>query len=163
MIKKNLWRIILSSVLVFLPIPVLLLVDKFGDTTMPVMLGGYAIMSTVMLAVHLCCLFISLKGVDGKEQNPKIVNIFFWLIPAINTYVATIFVAMSYNNMLGESIIKYIVGLMFGVLFILLGNYMPKARQNRFYGIKVKWTLENEENWNATHRFSGKVMVAAGV
>ena len=161
--KNNIWKIILSSLLIFLPIPVLLLVDKFGDTIIPVMVGGYSIMSAVMLVVHLGSLLVGLKSLKGYEQNPKIVNIFFWLIPALNVYVAAIFVALSYDHTLGESIIKYIVGLMFGILFILLGNYMPKARQNRFYGIKVKWALENETNWNATHRFGGKLMVIAGV
>ena len=47
-------------------------------------------------------------------------------------------------------------------MFILVGNYFPKIRQNRTMGIKVKWALENEENWNATHRFGGKVWVICG-
>lgn len=50
----------------------------------------------------------------------------------------------------------------FGLLFIVLGNYMPKFRQNSFMGIRVKWTLESEANWNATHRMGGKVWVAGG-
>ena len=50
----------------------------------------------------------------------------------------------------------------FGLLFIVVGNYMPKIRQNSFMGIRVKWTLENEANWNASHRFGGKVWVAGG-
>ena len=50
-----------------------------------------------------------------------------------------------------------------GVLFTLVGNYLPKCRQNTTMGIKVVWTLNNEENWNATHRFAGKLWVAAGL
>ena len=30
-------------------------------------------------------------------------------------------------------------------------------------GIKIKWALANEENWNATHRFGGRVWVIGGV
>ena len=30
-------------------------------------------------------------------------------------------------------------------------------------GIKVKWTLCNEENWNKTHRFSGRLWVVGGL
>lgn len=50
-----------------------------------------------------------------------------------------------------------------GVLFILLGNYMSKIRQNYFIGIKVPWTLSSEENWNKTHRFASWTFVLAGM
>lgn len=48
-------------------------------------------------------------------------------------------------------------------MFIGLGNYMPKLKQNYTIGIKVPWTLNSEENWNMTHRMAGKVYVVAGV
>ena len=48
-------------------------------------------------------------------------------------------------------------------LFIILGNYMPTVRQNKTLGFKLPWTLKNEQCWNLTHRFGGKVMVIAGL
>lgn len=51
---------------------------------------------------------------------------------------------------------------MLGILFIFIGNYMPKTKQNSTLGIKIFWTLNNEENWNKTHRFAGKVWVIGG-
>ena len=50
-----------------------------------------------------------------------------------------------------------------GVMFIGLGYYMPKLKQNYTIGIKVPWTLNSEENWNMTHRMAGKLYVVAGV
>ena len=47
--------------------------------------------------------------------------------------------------------------------FIIIGNYMPKTTRNRSMGIKIKWALSNDENWNATHRLGGKLSVLAGV
>lgn len=40
---------------------------------------------------------------------------------------------------------------------------VPGMTSNRTIGIRVVWTLQDEENWNATHRFSGKIWVAAGL
>ena len=40
---------------------------------------------------------------------------------------------------------------------------MPKMTRSRTAGIKIKWTLANDENWNATHRFAGKVYVVIGL
>ena len=50
-----------------------------------------------------------------------------------------------------------------GVLFIFIGNYLPKTKQNSALGIKFSWTLRNEENWNKTHRITGKVWVLGGL
>lgn len=53
--------------------------------------------------------------------------------------------------------------LFMGVLFIIIGNLLPKMRQSTTMGIKLPWTLHSEENWNKTHRFSGKLWVAGGI
>ena len=50
-----------------------------------------------------------------------------------------------------------------GLLFLILGNYLPKLRRNRTMGIKLPWTLASEENWNRTHRVAGFIWVAAGL
>ena len=50
-----------------------------------------------------------------------------------------------------------------GILFVIIGNYLPKCKQNHTIGIKIVWTLNNEENWNATHRISGKIWVIGGL
>ena len=50
-----------------------------------------------------------------------------------------------------------------GLLFLILGNYLPKLRRNRIMGIKLPWTLASEENWTRTHRAAGFTWVAAGL
>ena len=50
-----------------------------------------------------------------------------------------------------------------GLLFMIIGNYLPKVKQNNTIGIRVVWTLQDEENWSATHRFSGKLWMASGI
>jgi uncharacterized membrane protein len=49
------------------------------------------------------------------------------------------------------------------VLLIVLGNYMGKLRRNWFFGIRLPWTLSDEDNWNKTHRLGGKLFVASGI
>ena len=48
------------------------------------------------------------------------------------------------------------------VFLILLGNQMGRIRFNYFVGIRVPWTLDNEEVWNRTHRLAGKLWVVGG-
>lgn len=49
------------------------------------------------------------------------------------------------------------------LLFIFIGNYMPKCKQTYTFGIKTMWTYADERVWNDTHRFGGVVFVVAGV
>ena len=58
---------------------------------------------------------------------------------------------------------KFYSGILLGVLFIFAGNYLPKSRQNYTVGIRIPWTLDNEENWNKTHRLAGYLWVAGGI
>jgi uncharacterized membrane protein len=49
-----------------------------------------------------------------------------------------------------------------GGVFLGIGNYLPKTHQNYTVGFKLPWTLEDEENWNRTHRLAGQVWVFGG-
>ena len=50
-----------------------------------------------------------------------------------------------------------------GFSFAGLGWYMPKFKQNYFVGFKLPWTLENETNWNETHKVAGKIWIYGGL
>lgn len=59
--------------------------------------------------------------------------------------------------------IDKIITFMLGILFMVLGNYLPKAKPNYFYGIRTPWTLASEESWRKTHRLSGKLFSISGL
>jgi uncharacterized membrane protein len=50
-----------------------------------------------------------------------------------------------------------------GLLFVGLGNYLPRIRSNWFMGIRTPWTLSSERVWRETHRVGGRAFVGAGL
>ena len=54
-------------------------------------------------------------------------------------------------------------GVGFGLLFFLIGNYLPKLPQNWFFGIRTPWTLSSEVIWRKTHIVGGWLFAASGV
>ena len=69
-----------------------------------------------------------------------------------------------YATALGYKVnMPFVVLMLLGIIYIVLGNYLPKARQNYFFGVRMKWTLESKKNWDHTNRFSAKIMVALGL
>lgn len=49
------------------------------------------------------------------------------------------------------------------LLLVLIGNYLPKIRNNSIIGIRTKWTLSNHDTWYKTHKSSGKLFVICGI
>lgn len=56
-----------------------------------------------------------------------------------------------------------IVPLGVGILLVVIGNLLPRARPNWFVGIRTPWTLSSDRVWEKTHRLGGKLFVAGGL
>ncbi len=50
-----------------------------------------------------------------------------------------------------------------GVLFVVLGNALPKSRPGFFVGIRTPWAIIDTDNWIATHRLGGRLFMLAGL
>ena len=55
------------------------------------------------------------------------------------------------------------VPIVMGAMFVVFSNKMPKYQQNRWFGLRIKYTLNNKENWFKTHRLAAKVGVIGGL
>jgi hypothetical protein len=84
----------------------------------------------------------------------------FWIMPTLSILLSALTYATAFGMELNPMIF---LGVFLGVLFLVIGNYLPKCKRSRTLGIKLYWTLANDENWNATHRFAGKVWTIGGI
>jgi len=173
MIKNNKVSLVLSSVAILLPVFAGIILwdmlpdsmavhwnaagesDGFGTKAFSVF--GLPI---IMLVLQWVCIFFTEKDPKNKNQSPKMQELVLWICPAL-TWVAS---GAVYFFALGKefnpiSLPPFILG----VMFVVLGNYLPKCKQNFTMGIKVKWALENEVNWNKTHRFGGILWFVGGL
>lgn len=79
------------------------------------------------------------------------------LVLLLLVHVAAVLIALgAHLNMLR------IIGVLMGLLFMVIGNYLGKLRSNFFAGIRTPWTLSSELSWNKTHRLSGKLFFLFG-
>ena len=118
------------------------------------------VLPLLILAIHGICIFASRKDFRNKKQSPKVMGLVLWICPLLSVMANS----LTYAIALGKEInVLFVVSLTMGALFVLIGNYLPKCQQNRIVGIRIIWTLKNEANWNATHRFAGKVWVIGGL
>lgn len=173
MLRESKMTLILTSLLTLLPIPVgLALWSRFPET-LAVHFGftgeadGYASPSFVvfalplmMFAFHWLCILLTSLDKKNQGRNLKMFRVVLWTIPVISNLSLLGLYAFALD--VEFSPVAWTV-IPMGILFAVMGNYMPKTRMNSTMGIKVKWTYSSEENWNATHRFAGKLWVAGGL
>lgn len=96
----------------------------------------------------------------NKDINPKLENCIAWIIPIITIMCSsvTILNALGYNTK-----VEIIIPCAVGIILMIIGNYLPKAKQNYTVGVKIPWTLNDEENWDKTHRVAGFVFTIGGL
>lgn len=63
----------------------------------------------------------------------------------------------------GTVSVPMITMLCVGVLFLFIGNMLPKVKSNFYMGIKTPWSLSSEEVWRKTHRLGGRCFFLAGL
>ena len=173
MILKNKKLLVITSLLTLLPIPVgLLLWDQFPET-MAIHFGftgqadGFASVPFAVFVLPLClllghwvCIFFTALDKGNKNRNQKLQTIVLWVIPLIGNLSCLGMYALSLGWKFSPVAWTMIP---MGLLFAVIGNYMPKTRMNSTMGIKVPWTYSSEENWNATHRYAGKLWMIGGI
>ena len=160
MTNKYKLKLLISSIVILLPSVAAIILNGLVE---PKVSGAWHfgwIVPVFLVLMQLFLHLITFRENERVKQNEKIVNITFWVLPVMSVYISGIFMMLSlgFENALG-----ILLSTCFGLMFIIFGNFMPKSVQNRTFGMKIKWTLANEENWAATHRFAGKLWVIAGI
>jgi uncharacterized membrane protein len=99
---------------------------------------------------------------DPKNENAaaSLKNLSRWLVPIISVVIIPITLFMSMGVAFPIVLIAQAIT---GAVVVICGNYLPKCKRNYTIGIKLPWTLENDDNWNKTHRFTGFVWVIGGI
>ena len=172
MIKNNKSKLIISSILILLPtlfgvfaktlfseeIAVHWGFDGNADGFMSASLI-FLVLPVILLVLHWLCLLLTAALDKNANQNKKVLSLIFWIVPVISLSSCGIL----FTTALGKtSNVHVFILLGIAIALIFIGNYLPKTTRNVTIGIKVKWALSNDENWNATHRFAGKIYVLAG-
>lgn len=132
-------------------------------------IDGYGSPYTLLLfpaiSLALCLLLYFLPRLDPKGENIEksgpllpilmiFMSLLFLVIETIT--VCVVFGIMAFN-------MSIVIMLLISVMFVVIGFYMPKVKQNYTMGIRTPWTLASEKVWEKTHRAGGKWFIASGV
>ena len=173
MIKKN-WKIlVLTSVMILLPIVAGVILWNQLPEQIPTHwnatgeIDGWSSkafgvfgLPAILLGVQWLCVLGTCADPKKANHAEKILHLVFWIIPLLSIFLSV----LTYMAAMGKQVhVEVIMPVSVGLVLTIVGNYLPKCKQNYTIGIKIPWTLNSEENWNRTHRFAGRLWVLCGL
>ena len=141
-------------------------VDRYGSKYEAFLLPA------IILVMYIIIFFIrkfTMKSSTDDDRTLRnldigdtVVMLLLVLLSAIDVFV--LFMMMKPKAVMNaESIATAIVSVIVGVVFILLGNIMPKTKPNAFLGMRLSFAMDTDEHWYIANRAGGIAMVLSGL
>ena len=130
--------------------------DRFAD-------AGTALFLPVALTVLVSLVMAALPSVeplqDRLDRSAPLYRTAWLALLAIMALVEALVAAPAFG--LAFPATTMLAGV--GLFLVAIGNVLPKSRPGFFVGIRTPWTITDPDNWIATHRYGGRIMVAGGI
>ncbi|QOT01014.1 SdpI family protein [Brevibacterium sp. JNUCC-42] len=94
----------------------------------------------------------------NKAKSTYLTTRYVVIVFMLVMHCIVILTGLGYNLDIG-----LIVNMLVGLLFVFIGNVMPRMKPSYFVGIKTPWTLASDEVWRKTHFVGGRLFVLGGI
>ncbi len=130
---------------------------RYDDKWKLYIIGGLCLIMGVIMPL--------VPKIDPRKKNyEKFFLAYENIILMIVIFMAAIMaISLSESLYPGRISVPRVVSGGVGLLFIFLGNMMPKVKSNFFTGVRTPWALSSELVWNKTQRLGGKVCFFGGL
>jgi uncharacterized membrane protein len=132
--------------------------DRFGNRSDALIVlwllpCGTAVVSAIMAIAPF---------LDPRKQNLAVgrkAYVVTWI--SVTTLMALVTAGVAFGMVKGagqpfntSGMVRWIIAGV-AVLFIVMGNYLPKTRSSFIFGVRTPWTLSSDIAWEKTHRLAG--------
>ncbi len=172
MTTKNRTVIVISTAVALLPIVMYLVVFDQLPAQMGMQwnvegnVNWYAPKAVAVFVVPVALALVHLVSFAMRRNDPKRKNtsavvqaIMDWIIPLASILIAVYSILQNTGTTVSNAVPLVVIGL----FLILVGNYIPKSRQNYTIGVRTPWALNDADNWNKTHRLAGGLWIIGGI
>ena len=174
--KKNALQEIVVWVVIALPVIYFYWVFNSLPDKVPIHFGlsgqpdafapkGKAWINVGLIALISACCYLLIKNlarIDPKKTARISLETSLKIAVGVVFFLSAINFGIIYSTLHGHFNLSKMLNPLMGLFFIYIGNLMHSLKPNYFVGLRIPWTLENEENWRATHQLGSKIWVAGG-
>jgi uncharacterized membrane protein len=119
------------------------------------------LMTAISLGVYV--LLQNMHLIDPKRAGKAVPGTFDKIAVGIVLFMFAINQITLMASTGHPDIMKHALFPAIGLLFAFLGNFMHNVKPNYFVGLRLPWTLNNDENWRKTHQLAGKLWFWGGL
>jgi len=124
---------------------------------------AFGVLITPVILLFVCGFVRVLPAIDPRGANyAKFGGAFEAMFDSLMLFLLGMHIVLLRAGLGYPVQIQRIAPFGIGVLLIVIGNLLPRCRPNWFVGIRTPWTLSSDRVWEKTHRFGGRLFVAAG-
>lgn len=117
-----------------------------------------------LMMIGVWALLRFLPRIDPLRANyARFAGTYEVIIDSVMAMMLVIHLAILFGAGGAPDSVSLVVRAAIGAMFIVMGNVMPRTRQNWFVGVRTPWTLASARVWERTHRLAGYLFVALGV
>lgn len=127
------------------------------DSWMPKFMA-LTVLPLIVIGAEWLCIFSTQRETSALPQTLR--NYILWLFPAIQAVMISVIISHGLGYPLNAGYWAYLLA---AFMLIFIGNYMPKAKPNNIFGLRIPGLAKNRTAWNQVQRTSGKVLVAVGI
>ena len=111
---------------------------------------------------------VSAKQEENGKNNEKIVfytgmglSVFFTVEHCYFLYKD--FAAAKSMSFSGTGDVNQLICILLGISLVIMGNFMPKLRNNSIIGLRTSWSTKNDITWKKSQIFGGASFMIIGV
>ena len=135
-------------------------VDRYGNKNE--LLTMTLILTLLNAAIYL--LLPQVYRIDPKRYAVENTSRLHRIAFAVSIFIAAVLCLLIYSSLYEniEFSTRFILAGV-GLLLAVVGNYIYNIKPNYLAGIRLPWTLSNDDNWKKTHLLGGKLLFAGGL
>ena len=113
--------------------------------------------------------YYSASNTDNVEKAKNNINLLYIIAIAIMSALGVLqcfFLVMALTkseNLSFDIDMFFIMNCVFSIVFIIIGNFLPKTKHNQITGIRTSWTQKSDKNWYVANRNAGIAFVFSGI
>ena len=135
-------------------------IDRYGSK------NELATMILILIAVNAAVYLLlpQVYRIDPKRYAAENKGRLFRIAFAVSVFTSAVLCLIIYSSIHGN--IKFSMRFILagvGLMLAVVGNYIYNIKPNYFAGIRLPWTLNNDENWKKTHLLGGKLLFGGGL
>jgi uncharacterized membrane protein len=117
-----------------------------------------------LITLGLVLLFIAIPRIDPLKANiaqfieSYNLMVVLFVVYMLYVYILTLLAALGYGFNMTHMLLPAM-----GLLFIVIGFLIGKAKRNFFIGIRTPWTLTSDTVWAKTHQLGKWMFIGAGI